>query len=191
MKRINIFAVLVSVFALSLAISAQDKVADYSGTWNLDVAKSKLDERMRFESMTLTVSQNAKDITIKTETKRAAPPADAPQGPPPGGGGMGRGGGGRMMGGDGTAVYTFDGKSTKTTVEGPMGSVPVDHSLKVEGTKLKLTRTSSMNTQMGSFVVTTFEIWELGAEGKTLTVKRTMDTPRGSTSSELVFNKKQ
>ena len=53
-----IFTLIVSV----AAVSAQNKAADYSGKWNLDVSKSKLDERSRIESMTLTVSQTEQGI---------------------------------------------------------------------------------------------------------------------------------
>ena len=49
---------------LSIAAFAQAKTADFSGTWTLDVSKSKLDERARIESMTLTVAQTAKHITV-------------------------------------------------------------------------------------------------------------------------------
>src|SRR3954466_2730632 len=100
MKR-NIFAMAVfSVMAFTISAAAQDKTANFSGTWNLDVAKSKLGERAMIESQTLTVTQTDKDITIKTDTKRTPPPADAT---PNARGGGGRGGFG---GGDDNVTYT-------------------------------------------------------------------------------------
>src|SRR5947207_15515556 len=99
MKRYMFVAAIMSLFVLAIGISAQDKKpgkgSDFSGTWTLDVSKSKLGDRNRIESQTMTVTQTGTDITIKTEAKMAAPPAGAPAG-----GGAG-GGGGRGMGGGG------------------------------------------------------------------------------------------
>lgn len=187
MKK-NFLLACVSLVVFAFAVSAQDKPADYAGTWTLDVSKSKLDERMRVESMTLTVAQTDKEITVTSATKRPAPPANAPQG---GGrpGGMG-GGMGRMGGGDGTTVYSLDGKETKSEVEGPMGKTPVSLKAKSEGGKLNLSKASSFSGPMGEVTITTKETWELAADGKSLTVNREQSTPRGATSSTLVFSKK-
>lgn len=191
------------IFGLVSSVCAQDKVTNFGGTWNLDVAKSKLGERNNIESQTLTVTQSDKDIKVETATKRLPPPngsGGAPQGPPPSGGmpggpggpppGGGRPGGG-MGGGDMPTTYSLDGKTTKLEVQGPMGAMPVDLTAKFESAKLKLKRVSSMNGPMGSFVVSVIETWEISEDGKTLTIKRTQDSPRGITSTELVFSKKQ
>ncbi len=72
---------LLTIFVMTVVSGfAQTKTADYSGKWTLDVSASKLDERSRVESMTMTVTQNAKEITVETETKRAAPPEGSGQG---------------------------------------------------------------------------------------------------------------
>lgn len=182
MKK-NILLACVSLVVFVFAVSAQDKTADYAGTWTLDISKSKLDERMRVESMTLTVAQTEKEITVTSETKRPAPPANVPQG---GGrpGGMGR------MGGDGTTIYSLDGKETKSEVDGPMGKTPITLKAKSEGGKLNLSKASSFSGPMGEVTITTKETWELAADGKSLTVNREQSTPRGATSSTLVFSKK-
>ena len=115
-----------AVCMLAAAAFAQDKKgADFSGTWTLDVAKSKLDERMRVESMTMTVAQTPTELSVTTETKRPAPPADAPVRP----GGGGRGG----FGGDGKAVYSLEGKETKLEIDGPNGKIPQALKAKAEG----------------------------------------------------------
>jgi hypothetical protein len=36
---------------------------------------------------------------------------------------------------------------------------------------------------------TSTEVWDLAADGKTLTIQRTSESPRGTQSSTLVFNK--
>lgn len=189
-----------TAFICLLAISAfaQNKTTDFSGTWELDAAKSKLDERLRVESMTMTVTQTAKDLTIATQTKRAPRPEGGmgngrPEGAPPMGGGMGgrRGGmGGGMMGGDMTTTYSLDGK--ETTAPSPGGQMGGVATLKAEmsGANLKLTSSRSFEGPMGEVKIKNEENWSLSADGKTLTVKREQSTPRGNMSSELIFVKK-
>jgi hypothetical protein len=187
MKKIFFLAAFVCLMAF--AAFAQDKKADFSGTWTLDTSKSKLDERARVESMTMTVAQTDKDIKIETATKRLPPPEGAGGNGQGGGGGMGRGMG--FGGGDGTTSYTLDGKETSTEVEGRMGKMPVKLKAELEKDgKLKLSRSSTFSGQMGEITVTTKETWSLSDEGKTLTVKRESETPRGTNSSEMVFTKK-
>ena len=176
---------LTAVFCL-MAVSAfaQAKAPNFSGTWTLDTSKSKLDERTRIESMTLTVAQTPADIKVTTETKRPEPPANAPQG------GMGRGGRGGMFGGDGTTTYTLDGKETTIQQEGPMGQMPVKLTGKLDASNLVLSRSMTFSGMNGEMTVSNKETWSLSPDGKTLTVQRDMTSPRGTTSSTLVFTKK-
>ena len=176
------------VCLMTFAAFAQDKKsADFSGSWTLDVSKSKLDERSRIESMTLVVTQTDKDIKVETATKRA-PLADSATSDGGQGGGRRRGGFG---GGDGTTVYTLDGKETSIEEEGRMGKIPVKLKAELEGGgKLKLFSSRTFNTPNGETTMTIKEAWSLSEDGKTLTVKRDMETPRGTNSSEMVFTKK-
>jgi len=180
-----------AAFVCLLAVSAfaQNK-KDFSGSWTLDTSKSKLDERMRIEAMTMTVAQTDKDIKVETATKRMPPPADAGGGGGMGGG-MGRGGGMRGMGGDTNFTYTLDGKETSVNQETPMGAMPVKLKAEMEKDgKLKLSSSRTFNTPNGEMTMTTKETWSLSEDGKTLTVKREMESPRGTNSSEMVFMKK-
>lgn len=188
MNKKFILTAIFSLFLAVLTVSAQDKKTDFSGTWELDVAKSKLGERMRVESMTLTVSQTEKELKVESVTKR--PPR--PEGAPAMGGGamMGRGGMGGGFGGDATRVFTLDGKESSIPGAGQMGG---SETLKAEmetGGKLKLNSTRTISSQMGEMSIKTKESWTLSADGKTLTIVRDMETPRGTNSSEMVFNKK-
>ncbi len=179
-------ALFLTAFVCLLAVSAfaqDNKKTDFSGSWTLDASKSKLGERARIESMTMTVTQTDKDIKVETATKRLPPPAGAMQD----GGGQG---GGMRRGGDGTSVYSLDGKETTTETEGQMGKSLVKQKAELDGGKLKLSSTRIFNTQMGEVSINTKEIWTLSDDGKTLTVKRDMETPRGTNSSEMVFTKK-
>lgn len=179
--------VLMAVFCMILgasAINAQDKTTNFAGNWELDTAKSKMSERTRVESMTLNVAQTEKDLTVETKTKRAERPEGEMRGN--GGGGAGRGG---MMGGGGdmTSVYTLDGKET-TVSGGGTGDAKFKAELKKDG-KLKLVQTRSFETQMGAMSVKNTETWELQNEGKVLKVTRETETPRGTQTSEMYFNK--
>jgi hypothetical protein len=183
MKKIFFLAALFAAFAV--AGYAQAKPTDFSGTWNLDIPKSQLDVRMRIESLTMTVAQTDKELKVTTETKRPAPPADAPQGGPGGGRGM-RGFGG----GDGTVAYSLDGKETIVEVDGPNGKMPIKYTGKIEGGKANLSSSRTFTGQMGEVTVTTKDSWTLSPDGKTLTVVRDQTSPRGTSSSTMVFAKK-
>lgn len=176
------FAFLFVFFAAAAIVASAQNKPDFSGTWTLDAANSKLDQRMRIESMTLKVSQTDKEISVTTSTKRL-PPNDGM------GGGMGRGMGGGM-GGDGTMVYSLEGKETKVEMEGPMGKMPVSlkASLETNGT-LKLSSTRTFSGPMGEITMTTKETWKLSADGKTLTIERETSSPRGAMTTTLVFTK--
>ena len=182
MKKVFILAAMVC--SLSIAAFAQDKKADFSGTWTLDVSKSKLGDRNNIESQTLTVTQTASDIKVESATKRSAPPAGAPAGGG-GGGGMGRGGG--FGGGDGTTTYTLDGKEVKSEIQGQMGSMAVSTKAKLDGGKFMVTRT--ITTPMGDRVSS--ESWELSTDGNTLTITSQRPNRDGGTDTTTkIFVKK-
>lgn len=175
---------LTAMFALmTMAVSAQNATPNFGGTWNLDVAKSKLGDRNMIESQTMTVTQTDKDIKVETSTKRKAPPEGYQGGP---GGGMARGG----FGADTPFNYSLEGKETKTEQQGPMGSMPVALKAKFDGGKLSLSRSSTFNGPMGEVTMTTKETWELSADGNTLTVNTTRTTMRGDETTIKVFAKK-
>lgn len=180
MKKNVFFGAIFSLLVLAFTASAQ--TSDYSGTWTLDVSKSKLGDRNMIAEQTLTVVQTAKDITVTPATKRNPLPD--------GMGGGGRPGGGGMGGGDAAMTYSLDGKETKTEIEGRMGKMPVTLTAKSEGGRLLLTSVSSFSGPMGEITVTTKENWELSADGKTLTINTERTTPRGTDSTTRVFSKK-
>ena len=185
MKKIFFLAAVICLSAV--AALGQAKPTDFSGTWVLDASKSKLDERMRVESMTLTVAQTDKELKVTTETKRMAPPADASAGGPGGARGMGRGFGV----GDGTIAYSLEGKETTVEIDGPNGKMPVKYKAVLEGGNATLSSSRTFSTgSMGDITVTGKDSWSLSPDGKTLTVVREQSTPRGTNSSTLVFVKK-
>ena len=189
MKRNFVIAAVLTLFVMAVSVSAQ-KAASFSGTWTLDVSKSKLGERNNIESQTLTVTQTDKDIKIATATKRAAPP----EGAPGGGGGGGRPGGGMGgpggPGGDNSVSYNLDGKEVATEQETPRGKIPTKMSGKVDGGKLNLTTSRTFPGPNGDITSTTKETWSLSADGNTLTIDRESTSPRGSMSTTSVYTRK-
>jgi len=168
------FAVIAIVFFMvfsSSFVSAQNKqkAPDFSGTWVLDTAKSKLDERDRIQSLTLTVTQGKDDIHVDSAFKLI------PYNPAFMGGLMTR-----PLEQNTSNTYRFDGKETQGQVPSPGGPVAATLSAKVDGGKLLLSQT------MGDPVVTLKETWTISEDCKTLTIERV--TGRAST---LVFNRKR
>ncbi len=178
MKK-NLVLAAFSLLIFSFAASAQ--TANFSGTWNLDLAKSTLGEREKasIKSQTLTVTQTATDITVVTATQRNEPPAGAPAGGPPGGGrGMGSS--------DGSVTYTVDGKEVKSEMTTQMGSMQVSTKAKLDAGKLEITRT--VTTPMGDRVST--EKWTLGTDGMLSIASQRPNRDGGMDTTTKVFSKK-
>ena len=162
MKKIAMLLAVVFV----CAIGAFAQTPNFAGTWKLDT--SKLDERRAatIESQNMAVEQTDKEVKSTTTTVRKPAPAGG------GGGGQGGGGGGfgGGQGGGGPISYMLDGKEVVAERDTPNGKISIKTMAKVEGGKLNVT-TSSVGpdgTERKSIT-----IWELSADGKTLTVKAT------------------
>ncbi|HEX3100162.1 MAG TPA: hypothetical protein VHQ01_00145 [Pyrinomonadaceae bacterium] len=190
MKKSIVFAAFLSLFVLATAASAQKAPADFSGTWNLDVAKSSLGQQAAMiKSQTLTIKQDGGKFTTSVKTERNPPPADAPAG---GGGGGRPGGGGGGFGGGGEQTFSLDGKEMSMDMPaGPNGATsPMKMTGKWDGSKV-VTMTSTTRTgQDGTPSTTTRKsTYELGAGGKSLTVTTDTESPRGKTSTTSVYTK--
>lgn len=177
MKKILILSVFVCLSAISAFAQEVVNTKDFSGDWELDASKSKLDERARIESMTMKVMQTNNDVKIETNIKRSTANSD---------------GGGMMNREPQTLIYSLEkGKFTKIDTFGTGGSGTAILTADFDGDKLKLNQARTFNTQRGEISTTVKEIWTLSADGKTLTVKRETESPRGTNSSEMVFAKKE
>jgi hypothetical protein len=183
-KKIALVAGL-CLLVMAAAVSAQEKQTNFAGDWKLDKDKSELGERNRIESMTMKVTQTEKELTVERKAERAGRPGDEGEGR--GRRGM-RGGGGNQQ----PLTYSLDGKETKATTGG--GRFGGEAKLKAKSEKdgkMKLMQTRSFEGPMGSMSIKTTEIWELSADGKTLTVSSETETPRGTRSSKMVFMKEK
>ncbi len=174
MKKNFVLSAAVMVLALAFTVSAQ-KAGDLSGKWNLDLAKSDLGQGAgMIKSQTLTITQSGTSFKVATATERNAPPDGG--GAPPAGGGGGRTGGG-MGGGAGEMSYTLDGKEVSTERQGPNGAITIKTKAEQTGNKVVITTVSPGPNGDVKQTAT----YELGADGKTLTVSR--ESPRGATKS--------
>jgi len=186
--------------ALVFALAAHAAAPNFAGTWTLDKSKSQgLNQRLQnAESVTWNVTQTEKEITIDEKVTGGGgpggpPPGGAPAaggppagGPPPGGGqGGGRGMGG-MMGG-GPRTFNLDG--TETTGEAGRGKFARKATLACDGKTLELVSKVTFQGQDGEVTSTSTDKLTLSADGKSLTVVRHSESPRGPQDSTLVFNK--
>jgi hypothetical protein len=142
---------------------------NFSGTWALDKAKSESLPRMmeNVESLTWVVTQNDKQLSLETKA---------------------------MAGGSENAqkyAYNLDGSETTADVGGRMpGKATLKAKWMGDGKILELSSVRNLNIQGNDVTITTTEHWELADGGNTLKVHRTMETPRGTQESKLVFTKK-
>jgi len=183
--------------ALVFALAAHAAAPNFAGTWTLDKSKSQgLNQRMQnADSVTWNVTQTDKEITIEEKVTGGGPgggpggpppsgaPAGGPPGGGPGGGGQGRGG---MMGG-GPRTFNLDG--SETTGEMGRGKFARKATLASDGKTLELVSKVTFQGQDGEVTSTSTDKLTLSADGKSLTVVRHAETPRGPQDSTLVFNK--
>jgi hypothetical protein len=177
--------------ALVFALAAHAAAPNFAGTWTLDKSKSQgLNQRLQnAESVTWNVTQTDTEITIDEKVTGGGPPAGgAPAGGPPGGGPGG--GGGRGMGGGMMGPRTFNLDGSETTGDMGRGKFARKATLSSDGKTLELVSKVTFQTQDGNEVTTTStDKLTLSADGKSLTVVRHSESPRGPQDSTLVFNK--
>ncbi len=169
------------IFALAVHAAAP---ANFAGTWTLDKSKSQgLNGRMQnADSVTWTITQTDKTITVEEKVTGGAPPA----GGPPGGGG---GGGGRGMGGGfGGGPRTFNLDGSETTGDSGRGKFARKATLSSDGKTLELVTKSTFAGQDGNEMTITSSD-KLTLSGNVLTVTRHSESPRGPQDSTLVFTK--
>jgi hypothetical protein len=187
MRKLLVGFSLLSLLSFGVLAAPALAPTSFAGTWALDKSKSK-DLPPQFEnidSYTLTVTQDAQQLTVDTKIARKEGADQAAPGG--GGGGMGRGGG-MGMGPRGPQTYKLDG-SEATLDTGGRGTATVKAEWQDGGKTLKLTTKRTFNFQGNDVTATNTEVWSLSGDGKTLTIQRTNESPRGTQSSTLVFNK--
>src|ERR1044072_7031242 len=181
--------------ALVFSLAAHAAAPNFAGTWTLDKSKSQgLNQRLQnAESVTWNIAQTAKEITIDEKVTGGGgpggpPPGGAPAaGGPPAGGGQG---GGRGMGGGMGGPRTFNLDGSETPGEMGRGKFARRATLSSDGKTLELVSKVTFQTPDGQEVTTnSTDKLSLSGDGKSLTVVRHSESPRGAQDSTLVFNK--
>jgi hypothetical protein len=176
MRKIVCALTLTSALLFTLVAQAAAP-ANFGGTWTLDKTKSQgLSPRVQgADSVTWTITQNDKEITI--EEKITGGQMGGPGGP-----GGGRGGFG------GPRTYKLDG--SETTNEMGRGKVARKATWSNDSKTLELVSKSTFQGQEGNEITSTStDKLSLSEDGKTLTVVRHAETPRGTQDSTMVFTK--
>jgi|GEM_PF-3473923 len=169
-KRITVTlsAVLLFTSAFVMAAPAQPP---YAGKWTLDRAQSrnlpKYYEHVVSHTLDVTQSETALDVAVVVTTADHEPDHF-------------------------DFRYNLDGTetATKTKIRTPAGPTEVPTTLKASLTaqgalSITIARQFEMNGEQIKAV--TQETWELSADGKTLTVHRADNTPRGKMECDMVF----
>lgn len=157
--------------------------ANFGGSWTLDKSKSQgLSQRVQgADSVTWTITQSDKEITVE-EKVAGGQMAGGPGGGPGGGGGGGRGGFG------GPRTFKLDGSETSSDMG--RGKVARKANWSSDGKTLELVSKSTFTGQDGNEITSTStDKLSLSGDGKTLTVVRHSEGPRGPQDSTLVFTK--
>jgi len=186
MRKLLCALSLMSALVFALAVHAAAP-ANFAGTWTLDKSKSQgLSNRMQnAESVSWVITQTAKDITIEEKVTGGNPPMNGGgTGTPPAGGGPGRG-----MGGGFGGPRTFNLDGSETSGEMGRGKFVRKATVSGDGKTIELTSKTTFQGQEGEVTSTSTDKLQLSADGKTLTVNRHSEGPRGNQDSTLVFNK--
>ena len=185
MRKIFVGVTTACVLLAGVLSASAAAPANFAGTWALDKAKSEglPPSAANIDSLTLTITQDTQQIEVNVTAESGQGNATAASSPS-----QGRGRGMSLF--PPGATYKLDG--TETTAENPGGrggTTTYKAEWKDGGKTLELKRVLKANFQGNDVTITTTEDWTLSADGKTLTVKRTSESPRGTQSSTLVFNK--
>jgi hypothetical protein len=182
MRKLGLIGALMIALALAVVAASAVPPPSFAGTWALDKAKSQgLSQRLQgAESVTWTITQDDKTISIDQKVTGGQPP--------PGGGGGGGMGGGR--GPAGPTSYNLDGKEVTSDITG--GQMTGKSTLKATwaDTALELSRKTTFTTPDGDRTSSITQKLSLSSDGKVLTAVVHNEGGRGGPSdSTLVFNK--
>ncbi|HEU0053211.1 MAG TPA: hypothetical protein VFQ39_08530 [Longimicrobium sp.] len=163
---------MIAGLALALAALAPAKPADYSGSWTLDAARSRdlPPYYANIKSHTLAITQDAAMLKVGVAIDLGGAEPDRFQ-----------------------LDYPLDGSpvETQTPVRTPRGTIEVPTTLRAtmdEAGAVHITITRRVAMPDGTTPsFETKEDWSLAEDGRTLTIHRVDDTPRGRMEAEMVF----
>ncbi|HEU4766517.1 MAG TPA: hypothetical protein VFS77_04060 [Pyrinomonadaceae bacterium] len=196
MRKLLCALSLISALVFALAVQAAAPTS-FAGSWTLDKSKSQgLSPRFQnVESVAWTITQDEKTITIEEKVTGGGPPGGGPGGAapaaggPPAGGQGGQGGPGRGMGGGMSGPRTFNLDGSETSGETGRGKYVRKATWSSDGKTLELATKSTLQGPEGEVTLNNSDKLALSEDGKTLTVTRHSESPRGNQDSTWVLNK--
>ena len=150
-----------AVLLLTVSALAQSALPNFSGTWNLDLAKSDFGPIPAPDSVVMVIDHKEPALKVGVTQK------------------------GQMGDASNESLYTTDGKENLNKMRGPAGEQESKSTTRWNGKTLETKRT--IEAQGMSIGID--DAWELSADGKILTVMRQLKTPQGDFSTKTVFNK--
>src|SRR5262245_17947662 len=146
---------------VTVSLSAQG-LPNFTGTWSLDAAKSDFGPIPPPESIVMVIDH--KEPTLKVSATQKTPMGEASN----------------------DSTYTTDGKDNINKMRSPVGEQDVKSTTKWNGKVLATSRTIDAQ----GMTVGIEETWDLSADGKVLTINRTLKTPQGDFNTKITMNKK-
>ncbi|MDQ3820895.1 MAG: hypothetical protein M3362_24865 [Acidobacteriota bacterium] len=162
MKKFIVASALLCVMMVAGLAAA---LPNYAGTWVLDKDKSTgLPPQMMSstDAFQWTISQDTKTLTVKSA----------------------------IMGGTQETPYNLDGSKSKVQVGGQMPGEATVYLEKKDDGKIVLHTERTVNVQGNDITIKRTQVLELADGGKTLKVKSTTESPRGTQELSLVFTLK-
>lgn len=150
------------ILLLAVPAVAQNATPNFSGTWNLDVAKSDFGPAPPPDAVVMVVAHKEPNIKVTTTQKSAQ--------------------------GDTTndSTLTTDGKENVNKLRAAGGEQDVRSTTKWNGKKLTIART----LEIQGMTINMNDAWELSDDGKVMTIVRTIGTPQGDFATKMILNKK-
>lgn len=151
----------IGAMLLVVSAAAQSALPNFSGTWNLDAAKSDFGMMPAPESIVMVIDH--KEPTVKVTTTQKSQMGDSSN----------------------DSTYTTDGKDNVNRLRSPAGDQDVKSTTKWN----RKTLTTSRTIEAQGMSIGIDDAWELSADGKAMTINRQLKTPQGDFSTRIVFNK--
>ena len=199
-KKNLVFSAVATIIFSLCAFSAAPAQTDFSGIWVLDKAKTP-NLPTQLESYRMVVTQNEQQLIVETRLEGDFRPEERERGNSTSGGGgfPGRRGGGRHDGGSSvngfsmgmmmpSATYSLDGTETTAEIDDRMqGTATLKAKWTKEGHVLELSVVRHVERGGRALTITSKERWELSEGGQGLSVQRSTQSPRGTTTVKLMF----
>ncbi|MBI3401766.1 MAG: hypothetical protein HY048_10125 [Acidobacteria bacterium] len=149
------------VLLVSVSARAQNAMPNFSGTWTLDLAKSDFGPAPPPDSVVMTIDH--KEPSLKSTTVQKGQQGDAAN----------------------ESTITTDGKENVNRLRAAGMEQDVKSTSKWNGKRL----TTERGFEIQGMSIGMNDAWELSDDGKVLTIVREINTPQGSFSTRMAFNK--